>query len=250
MKQLSRGYVDAAKAAGVVVVNGEVAELGDRIGGYGDFNYNWGAAVLWFAHRERLLTGQEIEPGDVLVGLKEEGFRSNGITDVRKAMLERYGPTWQHEVVQGLGSLSLGRLVQKPSKIYSKFVSELTGGYDIEKTPKAKVTGVAHITGGGQPSKIGRMLEPSGLGAIIDLPLDPPEAMLEVQRIRGFGDEQAYGKWHMGTGMVIATPNADNVLNHAEHYGIEAKIIGTIVEEPGIRIKNRGAQQQQEWLSF
>jgi len=60
VRQLGQGYVKAAKAAKVVVVNGEVAELGDRVGGYGDFNYNWGAAVLWFAHRERLLTGHQI----------------------------------------------------------------------------------------------------------------------------------------------------------------------------------------------
>lgn len=52
--------------------------------------------------------------------------------------------------------------MQKPSIAYLGFMGELTGNYDIEKAPKAKVTGVVHITGGGQPSKIGRMLKPSG----------------------------------------------------------------------------------------
>ena len=133
VKQLGQGYVAAAKAAGVVVVNGEVAELGDRVGGYGDFNYNWGATVLWLAHKERILTGHQIRPGDALVGLVEHGFRSNGITDVRKAMLEKYGPLWHDVIVTELGSVSLGRLVQQPSIIYSRFVSELTGGFDIAK---------------------------------------------------------------------------------------------------------------------
>ncbi len=250
VRQLGQGYVDAAKAARVVVVNGEVAELGDRVGGYGDFNYNWGAAVLWFAHKERMLTGHQIQPGDTLVGLAEHGFRSNGITDVRKAMLEHYGPEWQHEVIAELGELSLGRLVQKPSVIYSGFVSELTGGYDIEKEPKAKVTGVAHITGGGQPSKLGRMLEPSGLGVTLDSPITPPKIMLEVQRLRGFDDEKAYGKWHMGSGMVIATPEPEKVLAEAAQAGVVAQAIGQVTDEPGIRIKNRGAVQNEEWLSF
>lgn len=89
--------VEKAKAAGVVVVNGEVAELGDRVGGYGEFNYNWGATVLWFSHKDRILTGHQIQPGDTLVGLAEHGFRSNGITDVRKAMLEHYEPEWQDQ---------------------------------------------------------------------------------------------------------------------------------------------------------
>ena len=250
IKQLGQGYVEAAKAAGVVVVNGEVAELGDRVGGYGDFNYNWGATVLWLAHKERILTGHQMRPGDTLVGLAEHGFRSNGITDVRKAMLAEYGPQWHDTVVEQLGSLSLGRLVQKPSIIYSRFVSELTGGFDIDKEPKAKVTGVAHITGGGQPSKLGRMLEPSGLGITIDNPIDPPKIMLEAQRIRGFSDEKTYGKWHMGSGMMIATSEPEKVLAEAAKNMVIAKAIGQVTDEPGIRIKNRGMEQHEEWLSF
>lgn len=250
VRQLAKGYVEAAVAAGVVVVNGEVAELGDRIVGHGEFNYNWGAAVLWLAHRERILTGHQIQAGDTLVGLAEHGFRSNGITDVRKAMLEHFGDQWQHVVVKDLGRASLGQLVQMPSIIYSKLISSLTGGYDIEKEPKAKVTGVAHITGGGQPSKLGRMLEPSGLGVTIDNPIEPPQIMRLVQELRGFSDEQAYGKWHMGPGMVVATPEPDKVLAEAKEQGIDAQVIGQVTDEPGIRIKNRGVVQDEEWVKF
>jgi phosphoribosylformylglycinamidine cyclo-ligase len=250
IRQLALGYVAAAKAANVVVVNGEVAELGDRIGGYGEFNYNWGAGVLWVAHKDRALTGFQVQAGDALVGLAEHGFRSNGITDVRKAMLENYGTDWQHTVVNTLGTLSLGRLVQKPSIIYSGFVNELTGGYDIDKEPKAKVTAIAHITGGGQPSKLGRMLEPSGLGVDIDKPIEPPEIMLEVQKMRGFPDRKAYGKWHMGPGMIIATPEPEKVIAGATFHGIHAQKIGTVTDEPGIRIRNMGALQEEEVLVF
>lgn len=248
--QLAQGYVDAAEAANVVVVNGEVAELGDRVGGYGDFNYNWGATVLWFAHKDRILTGHQIQPGDALVGLAEQGFRSNGITDVRKAMFEQYGPEWHNTVVEELGELSLGRLVQRPSVIFSRFVSGLTGGYDIDTEPKATVTGVAHITGGGQPSKLARMLEPSGLGVTIDDPIAPPQIMLEAQRLRGFSDQKAYGKWHMGPGMVVATPEPESVLAVAQESGIAAQLIGEVSKDPGIRIKNMGALQHEEWLRF
>lgn len=60
------------------------------------------------------------------------------------------------------------------------------------------MSGVAHITGGGQPSKLGRMLEPSELGVTINTPIEPPRIMTEVQKLRGFSDETAYGKWHWG----------------------------------------------------
>jgi phosphoribosylaminoimidazole (AIR) synthetase len=120
--------------------------------------------------------------------------------------------------------------IQQFTIIYSRFVSELTGGFDTDKEPKATVTGIAHITGGGQPSKLGRMLE--------------------VQRLREFTDEKAYGKWHMGPGMVIATPEPEKVLAESKAQGIVAQAIGQVTDEPGIRIKNRGAMQQVEWLSF
>jgi len=254
VKQLGQGYVGAARAAGVVVVNGEVAELGDRVGGYDglryNFNYNWGAAVLWVAHKDRILTGHQVQPGDALVGIAEHGFRSNGITDVQKAMLEYHGPNWQDEVVPELGQLSLGRLVQRPSTIYSKFVTSLTGGFDIEKEPKAIVTGVAHITGGGQPSKLGRLLEPSGLGVVIDNPIEPPAIMKHVQSLRGLSDRASYGKWHMGSGMVIVTPDEDKVIREGEAEGLDLQKIGEVTDEPGIRIKNRGAVGDEEWLVF
>ncbi len=250
VRQLAEGYVAAAKAAGVVVVNGEVAELGDRVGGYGNFNYNWGAAILWAAHKDRILTGHELRAGDTLVGLKEHGFRSNGITDVRRALLDAYGDDWQHTVVPSLGDTALGRLVQRPSTIYSRFVNELTGGFDRNKTPTAIINGVAHITGGGQPSKLGRMLEPSGLGAAIDNPIDPPAIMLHVQNLRELSDKQAYGKWHMGPGMVVVTPEPAAVLRQAEEFGIDAQAIGSVTEESGIRIRNRGAVGQEEWVQF
>ena len=250
LRQLAYGYIAAASLARVAVVNGEVAELGNRVGGYGAFNYNWGAAILWAAHRDRILTGHQIQPGDKLVGLQEHGFRSNGITDVRRAMLEAYGDDWHTVIDKSLGEKALGALVQAPSIIFSGFMSDITGGHDINKDPIARVTGVAHITGGGQPSKLGRMLEPSGLGVEIADPNAPPAVMLKMQEIRGFSDKTAYGKWHMGPGMVIATPEPEKVLEAAEERGIVAREIGIVTEKPGIRIRNLGAASDSKWLEF
>ena len=67
LKQLAEGYIKAARDANVAIVNGEVAELGDRVDGFGDFNYNWGAGVVWFANKDRMFTGKEIRVGDSLV---------------------------------------------------------------------------------------------------------------------------------------------------------------------------------------
>jgi len=215
IKELTKGYVLAAKKAGVSVINGELAELGNRIGGFGSSNYNWGAGLIWFAKKEDMLTGKEITIGDYLIAFRENGFRSNGLSLVRKIMENK----WDKE-----------RLEQAltPSKIYSKAVVEMFG----------KLTGVAHITGGGIPSKLGRMLKPSGLGAELNDLFEPPKIMEECMEIGKVPKEEAYKTWNMGNGMIISTSRAEEIIEIAKKNGIEAKVCGEIVKENGVKIKN------------
>lgn len=238
VRQLAEGYINAAKAANVAIVNGEVAELGRRVGGFGPFNYNWGAAVVWFAKKDRMFTGREIKEGDFLVGLREEGFRSNGLSSVRKIMKDNHGDNW-HQVQWKNGNVSLADLALTPSTIYTAAVVDMFGGYVRE--PRTEIHGVAHITGGGVPGKLGRVLKPSGLGAVIDSPFDPSEFMEYIQALGGFSDVEAYKTWNMGQGMIIVTPKPDEVIKIAGDYGIRAQSIGRVTKEPGIRIRNRGA---------
>ena len=235
VRQLAKGYIAAAEEANVAVINGEVAELGARVNGYGDFNYNWGAGVVWFARKNRLLTGKKIKRGDQIVALREDGFRSNGLSLVRKIMHNTHGENWHEETFQGR---NLGDLVLHPSKIYSAAVVEMFGGFNDE--PKAEIHGVAHITGGGIPGKLGRVLRPSGLGAYLNTLFPPCDLMLYCQEKGNVNDKEAYRTWSMGQGMLIITPNPDSVMNVAHFYGITSQIVGEIIEEPVIRIKSKG----------
>lgn len=251
MRELSAGMVMVSRAAGTIAINGEIAELIGRVRGYGRFNYNWGAGVLTLTHKSRVLSGKTLQPGNKLVGIPEFGIRCNGATDIRGALKQEYGINWHTKVEASLGSLTLGQLVQIPATIYHGVVTELTGGWDIRNEPKARITGFAHITGGGQPSKLNTMLGDSGLGITIDDPIEPPAIFGLVQEIAGFSDEKTYKKFHMGPGGVIATSEPAKVLAHLHESGLEgSKIIGEITDEPGIRIKNRGALQDKEWLEF
>ncbi|HLD79978.1 MAG: hypothetical protein A2822_01235 [Candidatus Staskawiczbacteria bacterium RIFCSPHIGHO2_01_FULL_41_41] len=245
VRQLAEGYINAAKSANVAIVNGEVAELGNRIGGFGPFNYNWGAAVVWFAQRDRLFTGREIQAGDYLVGLQETGFRSNGLSLVRKIMKATHGEDWHTQTYRGE---SLARLALEPSKIYSGAVVDMSGGFENE--PKARIHGVAHITGGGVPGKLGRVLKPSGLGATLSEPFSPAELMLYCQEKGNVPDEEAYKTWNMGQGMIIITPEPETVMQVSRAHHLESKVIGQVDSKPGIRILNFGAYSQNEYLHF
>ncbi|GAI78299.1 unnamed protein product [marine sediment metagenome] len=200
IQQLAQGYVNAAKAANVAVINGELAELGNAVGGYGNFKYNWCAGVIWFANKERLFTGKEIKVNDFIVVLQEKGFRSNGLSLVRKTFGEEYGEDWHEQEFEGE---KLGNLVLTPSTIYSKAVVHLHGGFKTNGS--CKIHGVSHITGGGIPGKLGRILKPSGYGAELNDLFEPCKAMQHCQEIGEISDQEAYRTWNMGQGLAIIT---------------------------------------------
>ena len=130
-------------------------------------------------------------------------------------------------------------LALTPSKIYTVAVVDMFGGYDGE--PKTEVHGVTHITDGGVPGKLGRVLKPSGLGAVIDEPFEPSEFMEYTQALGNVPDVEAYKTWNMGQGMIIVTPKPGEVIRIVERYSIPAKCIGIVVGEQEIRIRNKGA---------
>ena len=160
-------------------------------------------------------------------------------------MKKNYGDNWHKKIFkrENTKKLTFGELVLTPSKIYTKAVVDMFGGYD--KGPKAKLHGVAHITGGGIPGKLGRVLKPSGLGAVIE-PFEPSEFMLYVQKLGVVSDKEAYRTWNMGQRMIIATPEPDKVIKIASEHNIDTKYIGEIIEKQGITIKSKGAYSFKE----
>jgi phosphoribosylformylglycinamidine cyclo-ligase len=182
-----------------------------------------------------MFTGVEIQPGDTVVGLHERGVRSNGLSLVRKIFEHVNGSNW-HEVK--LNGRSLAEIALEPSKIYSKAVAEMFGGFDSE--PKAEVHGVAHITGGGIPSKLGRILKPSGLGAELNDLFEPPEIVKYCQEHGEIPDHEAYRTWNMGQGMLIVTAEPEQVMKVAKNNNIKSQEVGKIIQEKEIRITNKG----------
>jgi len=245
LKQLAEGYVEAAKAANVAVINGEIVQMGDMVRGYSDFPYHWGAACVWFARKEKLLTGLEITEGDAIVALREHGFRDNGFTLVRSVFEKAHGAEW-HNVEYD--DSTLGLLTLTPSIIYSRFVVGLHGGFESDGT--CEINGVAHITGGGVREKMIRLLRPSKLGADLTDLYEPPPIMAHCQKIGGVSDADAYGAWNMGQGMMLVTPEPENVLAEAKNAGLEARMVGRVVKEPRVKIVSKGVEKPGQELTF
>jgi phosphoribosylformylglycinamidine cyclo-ligase len=233
--QLAEGYVAAATAAGVAVLNGELAECGSRISGYGPFNCTWSAGVVWFARRSRLLSGVAVCPGDAIVGLAETGCRSNGYSLVRQILQRQHGDAW-HTVP--CGQTTLGALALQPSRIYTAAVVEMLGGLDRE--PRVELHGVIHVTGGGLPGKLGRLLRRVNLGADLTDPLPPGPLLAYLQEHGPVRDDEAYRVWNMGQGMLLITPQPEAAMAVASSHGLTAQTIGVMTTKPGIRLHSRG----------
>lgn len=253
VRELAEGLRDGAQAADVAVLTGEAADLGKLVGGYGTFNYNWSSTALWMVRRERIIDNTGIDPDDLIVGFEETGLRSNGYTEARGAFERDYGEDWHEAEPEIAGQTrKLGELALQPSVIYSRAMVDLTGGCNPEREPKADIRGAAHITGGGIPEKLGRILKTTGLGAEIVDPFDLPPVMALAQFHSNMSDEMVYCTWHGGQGMISIVPesDADTVIETASKHNIAAKVIGYVTERPGIRIRSRGLRQPDKMLNF
>ena len=246
IRDLAEGYMAAALEAGVAIINGEVAQLGSRVGGVSEMPFNWGAGVVWLGLKDRLLSGMDVRAGDALVGLRETGLRCNGLSLVRRVMALEYGHNWPGDSEEAREFAAMALL---PSVIYTPTLLDMSGGCNPEREAKVRIHAVAHITGSGLPGKLGRALRPSGLSAVIDNHFDPSALMIWCQIAGKISDYEAYRTWNMGQGMVIATPDADAAIAVAEAHGVEAKVIGAVISTPpsstaSISIANRGCNSR------
>nr|MBA4404828.1 hypothetical protein [Nanoarchaeum sp.] len=247
VSQLIQGYTNAALDSNVAIINGETAELGSRVYGYGPFNCNWSATAIGIGNIRRAITCQDIRPNQYLVGLKEKCFRSNGLTLARQTLEFALGEEW-HNIT--FNNSTLGRLALTPSTIYTEAIVDLFGGWNLEREQKAKLLGVAHITGGSIPEKLGRVLRVKGYGAKIDDPFEPSEIMKECQRLGRISDEKAYSNWNMGQGMILITEEPEKVMQVLSTHSIESKVIGKTTYNNEIRIKSKGYYSRNSFLSY
>jgi phosphoribosylformylglycinamidine cyclo-ligase len=244
VKQLSEGMVKAAQESKICVINGEIAELGNRVNGFGDYNYNWSATVIWAAQKKYLKKFTAIMPGTKIIAVKESGIRSNGISLVRQIMVNKYGELW-HTTPEGAEML---KWAISPSRIYTPLLIEIHGGYKGQ--PKGDIAGAVHITGGGIPGKLGRALRPLKVGAILDNLFSPNEELLLLQKWGKVPDYECYKTWNMGQGLLILSNDSKPIIDLAKLMGFEAREAGFVTDKPEIIIKSRGDERNDGLLTF
>jgi len=213
-----RGISEACRANGCALIGGETAQMP---GFYADGEYDLAGTIVGCVNRPNIITGEKIEPGDVLFGLPSNGLHTNGYSLARKLFFEvaKYGPD---QYVNELKEKTGGALM-RTHRSYLSVIKKLTSG--------GIVSGLAHITGGGITENLPRIL-PRGLDAVIDLAgWQVPPLFTHLQHLGNVTQDEMFRTFNMGIGMIAVIPaeqvkKAKAILNRANERHC---IIGRIV---------------------
>ncbi|HEY8202457.1 MAG TPA: phosphoribosylformylglycinamidine cyclo-ligase [Actinomycetota bacterium] len=217
VEQLVTGIAAGCRQAGCALIGGEIAE---HPGHLAPGAFDLAGFCVGAVERDRLVTGAAIREGDVLVGLESSGLHANGYSLVRKVLLEDGGLDLA-TVQEGLPN-SLGEELLRPTVIYAPGL--------LRMGEAAEIHGLAHVTGGGIPENLGRVI-PDGLEAIVhrgSWPVPPIFAL--VARKGGVAEEEMLQTFNMGIGMIAVVPpeGEEAATEMAEASGLRPHRIGEI----------------------
>ena len=213
--QIVKGVCEGCNQAGAALIGGETAEMP---GFYPVDEYDLAGFAVGVADEKDLITGADIRPGDVLVGIASSGVHSNGFSLVRKVfdVSSETLAVYYDELGETLGEALL-----RPTRIYVKALRAV-------REAGVTVLGCSHITGGGFYENVPRML-PEGIGAVIRRDSYEVPAIFSLLREKGGLEEHMmYNTFNMGIGMVLALrpEQADAAVDALAAAGERAFIIG------------------------
>ena len=212
-----KGLANACKDAGCALIGGETAEMP---GVYAEGDYDLVGFIVGVVEKDRILNGQTIEPGDVILGLPSNGLHTNGFSLVRKVF--NVTPSALNIFYPEL-RCTLGEELLRPHRCYFKEIHPLL----------PKIKGLAHITGGGLPDNIPRLFQSEIHASIFKGSWQIPPIFKLIQKLGNVEEQEMYRVFNMGIGMAVfcSSDHTDELLSALP----EAKQIG-IVEEGSSRV--------------
>lgn len=194
---LVEGVAEGCRQAGCALIGGEMAE---HPGAMEPGEFDLVGFAVGVAERDRLITGDHIRAGDVLIGLPSPGLRCNGYSLARRVLLGPAGGRLDDPAYDGAPNTLADELL-RPSVIYSPAVLELLRNVDVH--------GIAHVTGGGIPGNLTRVL-PSSVDAVVERRAwEQPRIFGEIQRIGQVDATEMAKVFNLGIGMIVVVTADD-----------------------------------------
>ncbi|MCX5807514.1 MAG: phosphoribosylformylglycinamidine cyclo-ligase [Proteobacteria bacterium] len=216
-KNVLSGICEGCVQAGCALIGGETAEMPSF---YSDNEYDLAGFVVGFVEKEKIIDGSKIIDGNVVIALPSSGLHSNGFSLVRKVFFDVHN-FLVTDYIKGINSMLYEELL-KPTKIYVKAVQNILESFNIN--------GMAHITGGGLPGNIKRIV-PDGLTARIKLSnAEIPHIFKLLMELGDVSFEEMCSTFNMGIGYIIIADKNDEqgIINKLMDSGEKAFKIGYI----------------------
>ena len=218
-EKVVEGLAEACKHNGCALIGGETAEMP---GFYPDGEYDLAGFIVGVVEREKIITGKNVQVGDVIIGLASNGLHTNGYSLARKLLFDvaHYTPESYVNELKG----KVGNELMKNHRSYWPIVKKLVDG-DC-------VSAMAHITGGGITENLPRVL-PKGVSAVIELGSWPQQPIFEhMQSLGNVPQEEMLRTFNMGLGMLLVVPSArfKKVQTVLDRVGEKGYTVGRIVK--------------------
>jgi phosphoribosylformylglycinamidine cyclo-ligase len=223
--EIIKGVSQGCLEAGCALVGGETAEMP---GFYHEGEFEIAGFVIGLVDEEKIVDGSSILPGDAIVGLASRGLHSNGYSLARRVFLD--------DLKLGLGDkiagleAPLGEELLRPTRIYVNTILALLQLFHIK--------GMAHITGGGMPGNVIRIL-PSGSKAVIKKGAwEVPPIFTLIEKEGRVSEEEMWRTFNNGIGMalVVDPSEAEKIVHEAQRLGEKAFIIGEVAAGQGVAV--------------
>ncbi|MEJ3743027.1 phosphoribosylformylglycinamidine cyclo-ligase [Actinomycetes bacterium KLBMP 9797] len=223
--EIGAGIADGCRYAGCALLGGETAE---HPGVLRPDEYDVSATGVGVVEESEILGRERVEVGDVVIAMRSSGLHSNGFSLVRHVLLGA-GRMRLDTVVEDFGrQRTLGEELLTPTKIYARDCLKL-----IEE---CEVRALAHVTGGGIPGNLVRVL-PEHVDAVVNRSTWKPQPIFELVQTKGrIEDPEMESTFNMGVGMfaVVSATDADRALAFLAGRGVEAWQAGEIIEGTGM----------------
>lgn len=193
-EKVVEGIAEACKHNGCALIGGETAEMP---GFYPEGEYDLAGFIVGVVAREKIITGKDVQIGDVILGLPSNGLHTNGYSLARKLLFEigKYTPDTYVNEMKG----KVGNELMRSHRSYWPILRKLIDG--------ECVSAMAHITGGGITENLPRVL-PRGTGAVIELGTWPVLPIFEhMQKLGNVARDEMLRTFNMGLGMLLVVPN-------------------------------------------
>jgi phosphoribosylformylglycinamidine cyclo-ligase len=222
--EIGAGIADGCRYAGCALLGGETAE---HPGVLRPDEYDVSATGVGVVEESEILGRDRVEIGDAIIAMRSSGLHSNGYSLVRHVLLGA-GRMRLDTVVDEFGKQrTLGEELLTPTKIYTKDCLGL-----IEETD---VRAFAHVTGGGIPGNLVRIL-PDHVDAVVDRSTWRPQSIFDLVQVKGrIDDGEMEATFNMGVGMfaVVSADDADRAMAYLTGRGVESWQVGEIIEGTG-----------------